>query len=220
MAEAKNPKPPPSQNFVLSLHSWLRTFISGTAMTKWQSDIATTCFRMSPRKVTLPGILVRVSIASCPARMSWTRCNVSEATLSTCRVSREGIVVDLLPGMLPGYISTSPTCSPWYRSILCPDPCLKLAWFGFSTRIWRLRVMLSWILTTGNEIRGEMPSRVAETSWVLGCLALKTVKTRMSNTMKRSMMRKMTTPIAMRHRCLRTWRRFLASGTGSGSGFG
>lgn len=62
--------------------------------------------------------------------------------------------------------------------------------------------MLSWMLTGENEMRGEMPSRVADTSSVLGSLGLKTVRARMRTTMNSSSSsssRRRITPPTMKH---------------------
>jgi len=61
-------------------------------------------------------------------------------------------------------------------------------------------MMLSWILTGENEMRGEMPSRVADSSSVLGSLGLKTVRARMRTIMNSSSSSKRRiTPPTMKH---------------------
>jgi hypothetical protein len=59
--------------------------------------------------------------------------------------------------------------------------------------------MLGWILTGENEMRGEMPSRVADSSSVLGSLGLKTVRARMRTIMNSSSSKRRITPPTMKH---------------------
>lgn len=180
-----------NQSLLWYLQSWLLIFKSGNPTTNWQSELVTTCFLKIPNKFTLPGILVLDAMAICPAITSRkTEAKPESANRPTSRMRFEHIVAVPLAGIKPGLSSASPTSLPWYRSTLLPRPHLKLAWFWLWTSRVRLRVTLSSNFITGKDSLGATPSREADTSWVLGCLSLKTVTLKMNPTNATSSIRK------------------------------
>jgi len=157
---------------------------------------------MNPRKVTLPGILVTVSIEISPPTTSPRRPVMLEANSSAWSVSLHESIADPLEGTKPGYMSVSPTSFPLYSNTLFPPSCLKLARFLFSTWTFRSRVTLICISMSGKETRGLIPSKVADTSWVLGSLVLNKVKAKMITTTTSTISSNSTAPVTITHTLL------------------